>query len=264
MNADTPEYFRDAINPYRIAGSLIRHRLRWDAHPQAWASRRKLRQWKDRYAGQKAVILCNGPSLLRSDLSLLTDVFTIGLNKINLLFDKSAFRPSCIVSTNSHVLEQNAVFFNQTDLPLFLGHFGIKHIRPRKNIVFLHSTAQRRFARDCSFSLFEGYTVTFVALQLAFHLGFSRVALIGCDHHFATNGPANKRVTANGNDPNHFDPNYFANGVTWQLPDLAQSELSYQLAHVEYQVAGRSIVNATEGGELEIFPRVDLKTFVAS
>ena len=264
MNGDKISQARPTINPYVSAGGLVMQRLRWDVRPQAWSSRHKLRHWKDRLAGQKAVIVCNGPSLLDTDLSLLDGVFTFGLNKINLLFDKSPFRPSCIASVNPHVLEQNAAFFNQTEIPLFLAHTGIKHVRPRDNVVFVHTADRRRFARDCSVSLFEGFTVTYVALQLAFHMGFSQVALIGCDHTFATKGPANKLVTAQGSDPNHFDPNYFANGAKWNLPDLAQSEVSYHLARAEYEAAGRRIVNATVGGKLNIFPRIDLATFVTT
>ena len=264
MNEDQTPHARPTINPYVMAGGLLLRRLRWDVRPQAWSSRQKLRQWKDRFTGQKAVIVCNGPSLLDTDLSLLEGVFTFGLNKINLLFEKSSFRPSCIVSVNPLVLEQNADFFNQTDIPIFLGTAGIRHIHARQNVAFLHAVQERRFARDCTVSIFEGFTVTYVALQLAFHMGFSRIALIGCDHNFATKGPANKLVTAKGSDPNHFDPNYFANGAKWHLPDLAQSELSYHLARVEYEAAGRSLVNATVGGKLELFPHTDLKTFVTT
>jgi hypothetical protein len=60
----------------------------------------------------------------------------------------------------------------------------------------------------------------------------------------------------------HFDPNYFAGGVKWQLPDLCQSEISYMIATQVYEVFDRKIVNATEGGCLEIFPRISLAEFV--
>jgi hypothetical protein len=252
----------DTINPYRIAVGLLARRARWDLRPAAWRSRRRLEQWKDRHAGQKAVILCNGPSLLKSDLSLLGDTFSFGLNKIRLLFDKTPFRPSCIVAVNPYVIAQEAAFFDSTDLPLFLGHVGVDAVRSRPNVAFLHTTSQRRFARDCKLSVFEGSTVTYVALQLAFHMGFSRVALIGCDHDFATRGAPNALVTSGRSDPNHFDPNYFANGAQWQLPDLVHSEIAYSLAKAEYAAAGRLVVNATEGGKLDVFPRMSLAEFV--
>ncbi len=251
-------------NPYRSALRLLRHRLLWDLRPESWRSRRKIRAWKDRLSGRKAVVLCNGPSLLESDLSLLAGTFCFGLNKINLLFDKVDFRPSCIVAVNPYVLEQNAGFYNQTDLPLFLGQSAVKSVSAREHVCFLHTVCERGFSGDCSISVDQGHTVTFVALQLAYHMGFQDVALIGCDHNFAVQGTPNEVVVSGEVDASHFDPNYFAGGRKWQLPDLPQSEVSYILAGQAFNVAGRRVVNATEGGNLEIFPRVSLTDFVAS
>jgi hypothetical protein len=249
-------------NPYIHCTYELLQRLAWDLRPVSWSSRRKIRFLLNAYAGKKAVIICNGPSLLKSDLSLLNGVFTFGLNKINLLFATSSFRPSCIVAVNPHVIEQNAAFFNESSLPLFLDRVALGLVRQRSNVAFLHSSTHRKFARDCSMSVFQGATVTFVALQLAFHMGFREVGLIGCDHNFATKGPPNKEVVADTIDANHFDPNYFAGGVRWHLPDLVESEASYALARETYQAAGRRIVNCTEGGKLEVFPRMSLHEFV--
>ncbi len=111
-------------------------------------------------------------------------------------------------------------------------------------------------------SLFQGATVTFVALQLAFHFGFEQVALIGCDHNFQASGPANKVVDSDQTDPNHFAPNYFAGGMKWQLPDLLRSEVAYTMARDVFELDNRRVFNATEGGKLEVFPRIALKDFV--
>lgn len=250
------------INPYRYGAFEIWNRLKWDLNPESWRSRQKLKACKNKYTGEKAVIVCNGPSLLKSDLSLLDGVFTFGLNKINLLFDKSSFRPSCIVAVNPFVIEQNAEFYNRTDVPLYLDSYAKKIIRNRENITFIHSSTQSKFARNCSISIFNGYTVTFVAMQLAFHMGFKNVALIGCDHYFANKGIANKIVVSGQKDENHFSENYFADGAKWQLPDLLQSEVNYTLAREIYQASGKIIFNATEGGFLEVFPRINLGGFV--
>jgi len=250
------------INPYRHAAGLLYHRIKWDLKPESWQSRKRLKGIKDRNKGEKAVILCNGPSLNKTDFSLLEGTFTFGLNKINLLFDKTDFRPSCIVAVNSFVIEQNADFFNETVLPLYLNSKGLKFINNNKNVTFLHSS-YRGFAKDCSISINQGHTVTYVALQLAFHMGFSKVALVGCDHNFATNGPANKTVVSGETDPNHFDPNYFAGGQKWQLPDLFESEISYKMALEAFEEDGRKLFNATDGGHLELLPRLALNKFLS-
>jgi hypothetical protein len=77
------------------------------------------------------------------------------------------------------------------------------------------------------------------------------------DHNFVTQGPANHAVVSQGDDPNHFSPNYFGAGFKWQLPDLEGSERAYKLAKRAYESNGRRILDATIGGKLTIFPKVD-------
>jgi hypothetical protein len=111
------------------------------------------------------------------------------------------------------------------------------------------------FYRDVRKGVWEGATVTYVALQLAYHMGFAEVVLIGVDHSFATVGAPNQLVVSTGDDPNHFDPSYFGKGFRWQLPDLPTSEMAYELARRAFEADGRRVVDATVGGRLEIFPK---------
>jgi len=255
----------ERVNPYVLALRSLARRLVWDLDPVSWRSRKRMKRVKNQYAGQKAVILCNGPSLNHVDFDLLQaeSIFTFGLNKINLLFEKTDFRPSCIVSVNPFVIEQNREFYNATSLPVFLDFKGKKWVLLRENIYFLHSAGfPGNFARDCSISVVQGSTVTYVAMQLAFHMGFTDVALVGCDHNFQTQGLPNAQVQAGKKDPNHFDTRYFSNGMTWQLPDLASSEFHFEKARHVYTLFQRRIVNCTEGGHLEIFERIPLNSFL--
>jgi hypothetical protein len=256
----------EKVNPYYKSLALFTRRFTWDLNIQSWISRNKLVELKNKYQRRKAVIVCNGPSLLKSDLSCLSsnNVFTFGLNKINLLFDKSDFRPSCIVAVNPFVIEQNSDFYSSTSIDLFLDTCAMKFVKPSNNVVFLHSSNVLEFAADCSISVCQGATVTFVAMQLAFHFGFQKVALIGCDHNFATKGVPHAVSIAGEKDNDHFDQNYFAGGVRWNLPDLATSEFSYNLASRAYNESGRELLNATEGGYLEVLPRMSLEQFVLS
>ncbi len=253
---------KDIINPYRSAFGLLKGRLKWDLSLTSFSSRRKLKKMRNKFEGKKAVILCNGPSLNKVDFDLLKDTYTFGMNKINLLFDRSNFRPSCIVSVNQLVIEQNKDYFNETDIPLFVNYRGNKFVKSRDNVVFLHSTQMKTFARDCSMSINQGGTVTFVAMQLAFHMGFKEVALVGCDHYFKETGPANATINSKEEDDNHFDKRYFSGDMKWQLPDIPQSEYSYNMANDQFNSYGKKIYNCTEGGHLEIFERKTLKEFL--
>jgi hypothetical protein len=253
----------DELNPYRIGMRLILDRLSWDLSPIAWTQRKKFKALHNGHVGEKAVILCNGPSLLDVDFSSLEGVFTFGLNKINLLFDKTSFRPSLIAAVNPLVIEQNAAFFAETQIPLFLDSVALKlGIPPRKNVSFLHTSDFPYFSRDCSFSVFQGFTVTYVALQLAFHMGFSKVALVGCDHDFQIPGNPNQITYNSAQDASHFCGNYFAPNQPWQYPDLKSSELYYDLARRCYEVDGRMIVNSSTHTKLNDFPLMRLEDFL--
>ncbi len=84
--------------------------------------------------------------------------------------------------------------------------------------------------------------------------------LIGVDHNFVTQGKPNATVISEGDDPNHFSPNYFGKGFRWQLPDLETSEMAYRMARQAYEKDGRSILDATVGGKLTVFPKVKYET----
>jgi hypothetical protein len=124
-------------------------------------------------------------------------------------------------------------------------------------------TAPAEFADDITGRIFEGSTVTYVAMQIAYYMGFKEVILVGVDHSFSTGGQPNETVVSEGDDPNHFSANYFGKGFKWQLPDLEASEQAYQLAREAFLKDGREIVDATLGGQLRVFPRVDYQSLFA-
>jgi hypothetical protein len=77
------------------------------------------------------------------------------------------------------------------------------------------------------------------------------------DHSFKSKGKPNQTVESQGDDPNHFSPEYFGKGFRWQLPDLDTSEVAYRMAHQAFLADQRQILDATIGGQLDVFPKVD-------
>ena len=236
-----------------------RHLLARTLSPRWASSWRQLRSYRDRHQGQRCFIIGNGPSLRRTDLSLLRNEFTFGLNRIYLLFPELGFTTSCLVSVNDLVLEQCSGELSSLELPKFLTWRARRWFARDPHTIFIDSdyTGPECFCPDACGRLFEGFTVTYVALQLAYHMGFEQAILVGVDHNFVTQGPANAAVVSQGDDPNHFAPDYFGKGFKWQLPDLEGSERAYRLAKTAYEAAGRRIVDATVGGKLTIFPKTD-------
>jgi len=240
---------------------LLKHASVWPLatfHPWRRASIRYLTQLKDSQRGKRAFILGNGPSLARIDISKLRNEKTFGMNRVLLAFLDWGFSTSYFVCVNDLVIEQSAREITALQMPKFLSWRSRHFIKPDSQTIFLNSTYERpAFARDARGRLWEGATVTYIALQLAFHMGFDPVILIGVDHTFYSKGRPNTTIISDGEDLDHFDPRYFGQGFRWQLPDLEASERAFHLARSAYEQDGRQVLDATVGGHLAVFPKVE-------
>ena len=122
-----------------------------------------------------------------------------------------------------------------------------------------------RFQTNLTRPAYWGGTVTYLALQLAYHLGCGEVVLLGVDHSYAvpaTNG--DPVITSSTADINHFHADYFGPGYRWHDPRLDRMEAGYQSARKAFEGANRRLVNATRGGRLEVFDRADLDEMLAT
>jgi hypothetical protein len=258
---------RRVLGPPRTESLLrtygdLRSALTYSLSAEGQRSAREIRALRNAYGGQRAFIIGNGPSLRDMDLTPLRDEITFGLNRIYLLFDRMGFSTTFLVSVNPLVIEQCANELAAADARKFFSWGPRRHLTRTDDITFVRSVSKAEFSSDPSRGVWEGATVTFVAMQLAYYFGFSEVILIGVDHQFAVSGPAHETIVSQGDDASHFDPNYFGKGFRWQLPDLETSEHAYRLARQAYEADGRRVVNATAGGQLEVFPRRDYATIL--
>jgi hypothetical protein len=230
-------------------------------HPWRRDSIKAIASLKDKYHGKRCFIIGNGPSLRNTDLKKLKNEFTFGMNRIYLAFPEMGFATSFFVSINDLVIQQTASDILSLEMPKFIAWRSHQWLQPKPNLYFLYTTyTEPIFSLNAAGRLWEGATVTYTALQLAYYLGFSEVILIGVDHSFATQGKPNETVTSTGDDPNHFNPAYFGKGFRWQLPDLETSELAYRMARHAFEKAGRQVLDATVGGKLTVFPKVEYET----
>ena len=227
-------------------------------HPWRRKSLENLESLKNIHHGQRGFIIGNGPSLKKTDVSRLRDEFTFGVNRIYLMFSELGFATTYYLSINNLVIEQCAQDIRGLLIPKFISWRARSLIQPTDDMTFLHTTyTGPKFARDVRQRLWEGATVTYVALQLAYHMGFEQIILIGVDHDYSTKGKPNMTVVSQSDDPDHFDKRYFGKGFRWQLPDLETSERAYRMARKAYESDGRQVLDATIGGRLQVFPKVD-------
>lgn len=239
----------------------LKNRTDLTFHPWGRNSTHQLTAMKDSHSGERCFIIGNGPSLRQTDLAKLRCEYTFGMNRIYLLFPELGFHTTYFVSVNHLVIHQCAQEILALPMPKFVPWSCRKDIaQPTPDTIFIDlvcSMNRPGFYTDVRKPFWHGATVTYVALQLAYFMGFQQVILVGVDHNFVTNGPAGQVVTSTGDDPNHFSPNYFGKGFQWELPDLETSERAYSMALQVNQKAGRQVLDATIGGKLTIFPKVD-------
>lgn len=222
-----------------------------------------LKKFKDIHNGEDCFIVGNGPSLNKIDLGQLNDYYTFGLNKIYLMFEKTKFRPTYHVAVNSLVIEQCAKEFETLPCKTFLSYRPSRSlVRKLNHVNFIMTGGPVTFCESLVGEVHEGWTVTYVAMQIAYYMGFRNVFLVGVDHNFVVSGLPNEQQLLTGKDINHFDPNYFG-GKEWHLPDLAGSELSYHLAKFFFEKDGRSIRDATIEGKLQIFSKISFDDALA-
>jgi len=213
--------------------------------------------WKrlqNKHRNKTALVIGNGPSLNDIPLDFLGKYPSFGTNKIYLLDD---FEPNYYVAVNPLVIEQagNTVRKIDYDAKFIAAHYT-RHLV--EDALPLYSTAIPLFSRTPDKWVYEGYTVTYVCLQLAYFMGFSTVLLVGVDHSYEFEGQPNEQKLSWGEDVNHFHPAYFANGQKWHNPDLERSERAYQMARTVYDFEGRKIFNLTPGTKLDVFEKGDI------
>ena len=107
-------------------------------------------------------------------------------------------------------------------------------------------------------------TVTNVALQILVYLGFREIYLVGVDLDYnniksAVNVDGRTLIATQNDDANHFDPRYFSGGRKYHIPRMDETIEKFNDAKKFCDLNGVKVYNATIGGKLEVFPRVDFR-----
>jgi hypothetical protein len=166
------------------------------------------------------------------------------------------FEPDYYVSVNPLVLEQSIDRIKELKSYKFV---PTKFESYLSNVAPLASRHHPCFSMNPRAYIYEGYTVTYVCMQIAYYMDFDTILLVGIDHRFTYNGAPNQQVVSEGADQNHFHPDYFGKGVKWNNPDLERSAQAYQMAKDVFERDGKRIINLTEGTALDVFEKGELK-----
>lgn len=267
----------------RFAPVVRKARSRAGEYVHAFQNRRylsRLKAIRGRYAGERCVIMGNGPSLNKMDLELFRGESVWCTNRAYLLFDRISWRPKFYTGVDKRVIPDIASELNglSSQLPdtQFFWPFefcadGVLSDHPRaywfnERAVDEAMYPELVFSAACHRYVVCPRTVTISAIQLASYLGFNPIYLIGCDTSYKIpsgtreeNGDRRHLISTSDNDPNHFDPAYFGADSKWHAPHPERMIRHYEGVQRYCVDNGLTVINSTVGGMLEAFPREDYR-----
>lgn len=228
--------------------------------------------FKDKYSKKACLIIGTGPSLRVQDLERAKKVgiYTFSSNKIFKIFNETIWRPDFYCAIDRKFITQyldeicdmdiEELFINDTfDFPN-CAHLKKKLLAKKSPRLFTlefdgyiseGGKLIPTFSEDASLFVNEGMTVTYAMLQLAYYMGFKEMYLLGVDFSYGDMSGQDQEK----ND--HFCKDYIKEGEIVNPPDLETNLLAYQEAERFSRTHGFRIYNATRGGKLEVFERVN-------
>lgn len=210
-----------------------------------------LLKFKDCHKGQRCFIIGNGPSLRIEDLEKLNENNEIcfGSNGIFYVYNETDWRPNYYTVTD--YVRYRELYDKIEDIPsikmFFRKFYNMENMNYMKNAYVYNSPPQRgffEFSEDITRAVYSGQSVTYNMLQIAAYMGFKEIYLLGVDFSF-------------NNVNNHFTTKYDEElkdkGIFYKNEGL----MAFEAAERYSRNHGFRILNATRGGALEVFERVD-------
>lgn len=226
---------------------------------------RNLRRLKGKYAGKRCFIIGNGPSLNAADLDRLKEEYTFAFNRIYYIFDQTDWRPTFYCTQDSKLAKRSVHEIRaKIRTPYLFAPINLKWYEGVEELEtdYFFSPKQAgedvpEFSEDIPNYIGTGYTVAYTAIQLAAYMGFSEIYLLGVDHSFQTYQDKHGKIIVDSNARDYFCDRYNQDRDQLFIPKLDVSALSYLAARAYAQDHPIAIYNATRGGKLEVFQRVD-------
>ena len=208
----------------------------------------------NKFTGKKCFVVGMGPSLdktnfknIRSNIFITSNNFYEGKKKfkINPLFNVVA-DDTVLRKYYCNLIDNNNITFLTEDASRnFLKYETIYRVmRPKKSHMDLilvrplgNMDTFMKLSKDLRKGAYGGMVI-WSSLQVAYHLGFKEVYLLGCDCTFKKG-------------------EHFVNAQTFNksVDDWEPIFKKYEIAKRMFELNGRKIYNATVGGDLEIFER---------
>lgn len=232
-----------------------------------------LKRFDNLHQGEQCFIIGNGPSLKMEDLDVLYqhNMCSVGVNGIFHAFPRTKWRPSYYLATDSvaYVGWKKELMKLETQI-LFLGDLVDKddvvqssfdELVSMPNVYSFHWQRIPGVSKDFSCGCYVCGTVIEACLQLAIYMGFKEIYLMGMDFNYHSSPHADS----------YFDEHYldiykreavYLKSLPKNINEFDYENVAYNLFLIRRFSESNSIriYNATRGGKLEVFERVDFDT----
>ena len=212
-----------------------------------------VKQFHNIHEGERCFIVATGPSLTKEDLNKLKSEYTFGVNALCLLFNELKWNTNYFVISDAKAyLKLNTQLPKKSTKNIFISALERKDINDAytflpRNVTnyFLTSPKYKKFSNDIRIWIYDATTVVFNAIQIATYMGFKEIYLIGVDCNYNVADDLKYSV-----DHGIRNPYYKSAGIK-MIED-------FNVAKRYTDKLGVKVYNATRGGMLEVFERVDL------
>lgn len=218
--------------------------------------------------GKRCFIIAGGPSLTKEDIIKLRDEDTFAVNNLFRWFDQLEWIPSyycCIDPINlDRFSEQYSIKYSELAKErCFFNSHSYKAVSKQtksKKITYLPISAldhnykkmskRFKYSQDLLWGIYGMYTVVIAAITVAAYMGYKEVYLLGVDCNYmgsrlyAIDDKTRDKQLLNNHDAAFETQTNMING--------------YSFINNAIQKYGVKIYNATRGGKLEVFERVQL------
>ena len=223
-----------------------------------------LNKLKGIHTGQRAFIICNGPSLSPADLDKIEENgdLSFACNKIENILSTTIWRPTYYAVFDEtyqytllnviNLIPAKLKFFRKSSYYVTRKATGVK--------AFVNADGGKKLLDNCKFSedvsnvIYTVATTTYALFQLAVHMGIRELYIIGCDNSYA------REISKDGTIRQTGRKSYFSAADKKEQSTAAsvwQMNLAYEYARKYADIHGIKIYNATRGGYLEAFERID-------
>jgi len=197
-------------------------------------------RWGDIHSGETAIVIGNGDSLSSVPKELLSKYPSFGSNRIHC--PPVSFQPTYFSSIDTTYLTQysHEMYDAAKNAEIaFLSSFYLDKNIPDLQKLYSLDNVQLLDRNTIMFPgeiWFTGRTVTYVALKVAYFMGFETILMVGCDHE---------------KEYNHFYGEHYDKLPTWEY--MNDMKYHYFVANEVYKENGRRIINLSPHSVLDEF-----------